>query len=55
MTSPLLDSDGSIEDLSDRELLERIARFDPEEYPIVTFARRAIQQGVDQQHQEDSV
>lgn len=41
--SPILDSDGSIDDLTDEELLERIAAFDPDEYPLAPVARRALE------------
>jgi hypothetical protein len=40
--SPLLDPDGSIEDLSDEELLERIANLDPDTYPLVPIVRDAL-------------
>lgn len=47
--SPILSPDGSIEDLSDRELLKRIASLDPELYPIARHAKRAIEQGESQE------
>jgi len=40
--SPILDPDGSIDDLSDEELLERIAALDPDDYPLAPVARRAL-------------
>lgn len=52
--SPILDPDGSIEDLSDEELLERIADLDPDEYPLAAVAKRAIERDIEQRRQEDS-
>ncbi|WP_251341967.1 hypothetical protein [Haloplanus halophilus] len=46
--SPLLDPDGSIEDLSDEQLLERIANLDPEEYPLARVAKRALEHDIAQ-------
>lgn len=40
--SPILDPDGDVADLSDEELLERIAALDPEEYPLAPVAKRAL-------------
>jgi hypothetical protein len=48
--SPILDPDGSIEDLGDEELLERIASFNPQEYPLADVAKRAL----DRERQEES-
>ncbi|MFC6939744.1 hypothetical protein ACFQE8_07155 [Salinirubellus sp. GCM10025818] len=50
--SPLLSPDGSIEDLSDEELLKRIARFDPNEYPLATVAKRALEHAPEHRRQE---
>lgn len=33
------------EDLSDEELLERIAELDPDRFPLATTARRALERG----------
>lgn len=52
--SPLLDPDGSIDDLSDRELLERLAVLDPNKYPIARHAQCALENLDDQAAQEDS-
>lgn len=41
--SPFLDPDGGVEDLSDEELLERIANLDPDTYPLVSIARDALE------------
>lgn len=48
--SPIIDPDGSIEDLDDEELLERIASLDPETYPLAAVA----QQTLERVRQEDS-
>jgi len=40
--SPLLDPSGSVEDLGDQELLERIANLDPEKYPLVPIVQAAL-------------
>ena len=52
--SPLLSPNGSIEDLSDEELLKRIAGFDPDEYPLATVAKRALEHVTEHRRQEDS-
>lgn len=41
--SPILDPDSSVSDLTDEELLERIARLDPEKYPLAAIAKRALE------------
>lgn len=45
--SYILDPDGSIEDLDDDELLERIASLDPEDFPLAPVAERALEQDQD--------
>lgn len=37
------DRDADPEELSDRELLERLAEYDPERIPIASDARRALE------------
>lgn len=39
----LLDPDSSVEDLSDEELLKRIANLDPETYPLVPIVQEALE------------
>lgn len=41
--SPLLEEDGSVEDLSDEELLKRIAALDPEKFPLARHAQRGLE------------
>lgn len=52
--SPLLSDDLTIEDLEDRELLERIAAMDPDRHPIASRARAVIDQADDREGQEGS-
>lgn len=40
--SPLLNPDRDIEDLSDEELLKRIASLDPDTYPLVPIAQEVL-------------
>jgi hypothetical protein len=42
--SPILDPNTDVSDLSDDELLERIAALDEEQYPLVPVAKRALAQ-----------
>jgi len=37
------------DELSNRELLERIASYDPEKYPVVEDARRALPDDYDEE------
>ena len=39
---PLSDPAGSVDELSDAELLKRIATLDPETYPPVRIVRKAL-------------
>lgn len=48
--SPILEPDKDVSDLSDDELLERIASLDPDKYPLVPVAKRALRND-----QEESV
>lgn len=42
--SPYLNDEKDVEDLTDEELLERIAALDEEQFPLVKHAKRALGQ-----------
>jgi hypothetical protein len=52
--SPILAPDGSIEDLDDEELLERIAALDPDEYPLAPIAKRALERELESRQEGPS-
>ena len=52
--SSILDPDGSIDDLTDEELLGRIAGLDPDEYPLAHVAERALAREIQDGEDGDS-